>query len=908
MPRKFTARDARELISYCRELLHKLDRISSLSQKYNRDAALAIERINRNHGLTAYAQECLFSDVTEIEGNAEILALLRALKNADDAGRLAAEANLISSSKGRTIRNAADSLGTGSSILRWTFAGKDSRNKAEKAWSLLSRFAESSEAEHIEEIYDQSQLTNEDDTELLSSFKEDPQVYRDLYDALNIHKSTDQGGIGEVNHLFETINALDHEFTHTEELMESGKKLVREKAAEMVEAETRGILKNVPVDEINREKKGYRLKPLKENGIQTVDDLYVKSVSYISDLQGIGDATAKAMKEDAAQIAEETRKTVRIRLNADERNTYSAALAKALSSYRRKTLDADEIRRLHTEKYARISTAAKHLREISDGTGWLFASKEERTKYLNDYRYLNEICHGEYVQQVYELFSHLENIQAKEEDSWQDFEKNNIQFYNILEDVVPGVLGGDDQYGLPAELAQEIRNQELGLEGLKCELRRYQEWGVKYILHQERVLLGDEMGLGKTIQAIASMVALRNGGCTHFLVVCPASVLPNWCREIAEKSDLVPYKVHGNKRLEMFETWKRNGGAAVTTFETTGFLKMDEDEKFDFMIVDEAHYIKNAEANRTLNVKALAAHADRLLFMTGTALENRVDEMLALLSVLQPEISSEARSIAFMASADRFREKIAPVYYRRKREDVLTELPDLIDNREWVTLSHEENMLYEKDLLTGSYADIRRVSWNVDDLNHSAKAARMMEIIEEAAGEERKIIVFSFFLKTLSDVRNYLGDRCTEPITGSVSPQKRQEIIDAFNKAPAGTVLCAQIQSGGTGLNIQSASVVIFCEPQLKPSIENQAVSRAYRMGQARNVLVYRLLADDTVDERIMDMLSDKQAVFDAFADASSAAAASLDAEVDETTFGNIVKEEIERIEEKRKTEGEQIQ
>ena len=112
--------------------------------------------------------------------------------------------------------------------------------------------------------------------------------------------------------------------------------------------------------------------------------------------------------------------------------------------------------------------------------------------------------------------------------------------------------------------------------------------------------------------------------------------------------------------------------------------------------------------------------------------------------------------------------------------------------------------------------------------------------------------------------------------------------------------MLAQIQAGGTGLNIQSASVVILCEPQFKPSIENQAISRAYRMGQVRNVLVYRLLCQDTVDERITEMLARKQAEFDAFADKSESAKESL--ELDEKTFGNIIKEEIDRINAKNKT------
>lgn len=102
-----------------------------------------------------------------------------------------------------------------------------------------------------------------------------------------------------------------------------------------------------------------------------------------------------------------------------------------------------------------------------------------------------------------------------------------------------------------------------------------------------------------------------------------------------------------------------------------------------------------------------------------------------------------------------------------------------------------------------------------------------------------------------------------------MTPNRRQEIIDDFDNAPAGKVLISQIIAGGTGLNIQSASVVIFCEPQLKPSIENQAIARAYRMGQARNVLVYRLLCENTIDERITEMLAEKQAIFNAFADKS---------------------------------------
>lgn len=404
------------------------------------------------------------------------------------------------------------------------------------------------------------------------------------------------------------------------------------------------------------------------------------------------------------------------------------------------------------------------------------------------------------------------------------------------------------------------------------------------------------MGLGKTIQAIATMVSLKNTGATHFVVLCPASVIINWCREIQKFSKLRAIKVHGSYKTSALQEWMQSGGVAVTTYETTSYFKLPQDFKFTLLVVDEAHYIKNPDANRSIHTKELSTHAERLLFMTGTALENKVDEMIQLIDLLQPQIARQISGMKMLSSAPQFREKVAPVYYRRKREDVLAELPELLENEEWCQMGAEEERVYEKTVLSRDYNGARRVSWSVADLKDSSKANRMIEIIEEAKAEDRKVIVFSYYLDTIRKIVDLLGNQCTGPINGSISPNRRQEIIDEFDRAPAGKVLVAQIVAGGTGLNIQSASVVIICEPQLKPSIENQAISRAYRMGQARNVLVYRLLCDNTIDERISEMLAEKQAVFDAFADKSVAA---QNVEVDSRTLGNLIQEEIDRINEK---------
>lgn len=674
------------------------------------------------------------------------------------------------------------------------------------------------------------------------------------------------------------------------------KKAILHASNAMIAQEALSILREIPIDEINRDKQGYRVKALREHGYCTLADIATASVYDLAAVHGISEESARKIHEDVQQMAAEARSGVKIRLSIDDRNEYAANLLAAVCAYRRSKESIAACARLRHDYGRTIVLAIEKLKPATTTLKWLFMSKAKRSDAEDAYAKLQQLANDAYAKQAK---TQLEALSAAEtcgsNDAWQDFSENSIEYFKILEDINPGVLGTDEgKLGLPEALAREVESQEVFPNGLRCTLRRYQEWGVKYILRQERVLLGDEMGLGKTIQAIAAMVSLRNTGATHFLVVCPASVIVNWCREISRMSLLNVIRMHGADRENALRTWIEAGGVAVTTYETSNQIELAQDFRFSMLVADEAHYLKNPQAKRTRSVKVLGAHAERLLYMTGTALENRVDEMVELIRQLQPRIALSLAGKKFIATAPWFREIIAPVYYRRRRADVLTELPELIEKREWCELSRAEEQIYEKAVLDKRYADARRVSWNVPDLSASSKAERMLKIIQNAQADGRKVIVFSFFLDTIQKICACLGERCSQPINGSVPPQRRQEIIDRFDAAPAGAVLAAQIQAGGTGLNIQSASVVIICEPQLKPSVENQAISRAYRMGQTRNVLVYRLLCEDTVDERITEQLESKQAVFNAFADQSVAAEESL--ELDEKAFGGIIEEEIERI------------
>ena len=407
------------------------------------------------------------------------------------------------------------------------------------------------------------------------------------------------------------------------------------------------------------------------------------------------------------------------------------------------------------------------------------------------------------------------------------------------------------------------------------------------------------MGLGKTVQAIAVMTALKNKGAKKFLVVCPASVIENWVREVRKHSDLTCIKIHGSEKQLQANAWLAGLDVGVTNYESTGSIELDSSRKLDLVVVDEAHYIKNPSAKRSINTLNLCKRAKHVLFMSGTPLENKVDEMVGLVSHLNKKAASEADKYATRFRSPEFRDALAPVYYRRKREDVLSELPDLIENSEWCPMGPEELQKYYLTLRMRNAMQIRRLSWNAPNPSDSSKLKRLREIVTEAKDENRKVLVFSFFLDTISVVQDAFGSACYGPICGSTPLNKRQQIIDSFDAAPAGSVLVAQIQSGGTGLNIQSASVVVLCEPQYKPSIENQAISRAYRMGQSRNVLVYRLLCKDTIDERIMSILDRKQGDFDAFADKSTAAEIDMqnELEVKQEQLNAMFDEEIKRLE-----------
>ena len=897
MAMTFNSREAQDLIRKHEQLLKKLRSISDLPNKLRRETESTIEKLEKQNTFTNMVERSVLfqDDIQEKSPGSEILVsnlykYQRLLPAAESTQQLIAfnadniEKDIVALRKG----------GTG---LRRVFSSSKKKEASEHAYQSLQSLLNSAYFDSAQRTFDTVEsINNTPSSEQWDDFHSDKKRYqRLLFYSVLPQLYAQKGSIPFISKLIQEQESLKERASEYGKGLEIEIDSIRVSVERQLSSEVLELLKNVPVEEVNRERGGIRVKALRDYGYASMADLYTASSYQLSSVRGISEQTAYEIKRAATDFAKRTQNAAKIKLNADNRTKESTALIRSVRRFINIEQGIKELDAVEKEFGAQISQSKKALSDVGNGLLWLFYNKDERESVRDAFHLLSELMEGDYAQRIRQVTSSTEGPIFSDQEAWNHFSENTVKYYNVIESVVPGALGNDDKlYGLPEELAKEIQEESFFPDGLLCTLRRYQEWGVKYILHQERVLLGDEMGLGKTIQAIATMVSLRNVGATHFIVVCPASVIANWCREVTKQSKLRVTKIHGYSRMDALASWKKTGGVAVTTYETTPHIHLDENDHLDLVVVDEAHYIKNPNAARSKNVKELCSHTKRLLFMTGTALENKVDEMISLIKVLRPQEASRLQSVAFLSSAPEFRQMVAPMYYRRKREDVLTELPDKIETKEWCTLFGEEKRRYEESVLSKNYADVRRVSWNIEDIENSSKAKRLKELVIEAEEEERKVIVFSFFLDTIQKVGTLLGERCYGPINGSVPPARRQDIIDEFDKAPAGSVLIAQIQSGGTGLNIQSASMVIICEPQFKPSIENQAISRAYRMGQSRNVLVYRLLCENTVDERISELLEQKQAIFDAFADESVAAAEST--ELDQQTFGQIIEEEIERI------------
>ncbi|GHD54583.1 DEAD/DEAH box helicase [Streptomyces galbus] len=675
-------------------------------------------------------------------------------------------------------------------------------------------------------------------------------------------------------------------------------------------------LESIPLARLKDVTEGrLRLGALEAAGLGSVRAVHDAERYELRQIPGVGAQTADQALAAARQIARAVEQTVSVRIDVDHPEPRTTALVGALyrlveggPELRRAVDTAERYERRLTELLPAVRPTVSRLRLA-------LAGRERREAALAaaaELRALTaEAAALEVRLRLAQAGADLLREPASEIEAWVDFEVRSAEYYSLLAEVSAHRTDAAAAEGfVPSGIAERVRAQPLDDTHRRVSLRGYQSFGARFALAQRRVVLGDEMGLGKTVQAIAALAHLAAGGHTHFLVVCPAGVLINWTREIRARSTLRAVPVHGPDRQDAWARWRERGGVAVTTFDVLHTLAPDPARVPALLVVDEAHYVKNPETRRARSVAAWTERCERVLFLTGTPMENRVEEFRALVRLLQPGLLPAIRAGDAVAGPHAFRTAVAPAYLRRNQQDVLTELPALLVVDEWEEFSAADEEAYRAAVAEGNFMAMRRAAYA--DPAKSAKLERLRELVAEAAANGLKVVVFSYFRAVLEAVREALaepkgtledppaepGTALFGPISGSVPAARRQQMVDAFTAAGGHAVLLSQIQAGGVGLNLQAASVVVLCEPQVKPTLEHQAVARAHRMGQVRPVQVHRLLTPDSVDDRLLRILADKDRLFDAYARRSDTADATPDA-VDVSDDGlarRIVEEEQQRL------------
>lgn len=637
------------------------------------------------------------------------------------------------------------------------------------------------------------------------------------------------------------------------------------------EPEVRARLREVPLEELRDvSTERLRLDLLRDAGITTVGHVLEGRRSDLTRITGIGPRTADGLLDASRAFEQLVYDETPVRLDPDARSAETTEVVSALVAW-----DAVRLTRGAADDLRRATELCGLGARLHDDVSDLLVVPLGHWRTADLGREVAAVVRRADVVAA-QLAERRPPVTVR--DPWAEFLRRPADFYAALAEIGVGVdkrSSGD----LPAGLVETVAAQELRTDDLRVTLRTYQAFAARFALVQRRVVIGDEMGLGKTIEALAVLAHLWSTGAQRFLVVCPAAVVTNWVREVAAKSTVPVHRVHGRDADGAFAEWLRSGGVAVTTYETLGWRDATfarEVDRLDCVVVDEAHYIKNPETWRAEATLAQVAKADRAIFLTGTPMENRVEEFRTLLGYLRPDLVENSADLAPRP----FRKRVAPAYLRRNVEDVLTELPELIETEEWLEMSAADERAYRTAVQAGNFAAMRRAA--LLQGADSSKVQRLVELVEEAEDNGRRVVVFSYFRDVLSSLAAHLTGERVEPVfgplTGDVGADTRQRVIDDFSAAEEGAVLLAQISVGGVGLNIQAASVVILCEPQLKPTTEAQAIARAHRMGQLRSVQVHRLLSEDSVDERIVEILATKRRAFDDFVRGSEVAAAAPEA------------------------------
>ena len=467
------------------------------------------------------------------------------------------------------------------------------------------------------------------------------------------------------------------------------------------------------------------------------------------------------------------------------------------------------------------------------------------------------------------------------------FIENNIENYNL--NFIRGV---EILKVISKRLESRFIEEVNGVKELNGILRNYQVTGLNYLLSLSEMnfggILADEMGLGKTIQVIAFLVYKKN---KRSLVVTPTSLIYNWKEEFEKFAPSLNVGViHGSKsvRNKILDN-KEEYDILLTTY---GTIKNDmefyKNEIFDYCIIDEAQNIKNPKAQNTKIIKEINAKVKFAL--TGTPIENSLIELWSIFDFIMPGYLFDEKKFKkkFVNRSENEIEElkslIKPFILRRLKKDVITELPEKIEKKYYVPMTSEQKLAYKNymkevklKLKTGENDNITIFSYltrlrqicqdpilvNKDYTGDSGKLNVALEIIEEVIEDNNKMLVFSQFTSVLKKIEEELNIReiKNKYLDGSTSAKERIKLVSEFNESKEPEIFLISLKAGGTGLNLTSAKFVMHMDPWWNPAIEDQATDRAHRIGQKNIVEVIKLVAKDTIEEKIIELQEDKREI-----------------------------------------------
>jgi len=393
----------------------------------------------------------------------------------------------------------------------------------------------------------------------------------------------------------------------------------------------------------------------------------------------------------------------------------------------------------------------------------------------------------------------------------------------------------------------------------------FQNIGVEWLLKEDKRLLADDMGLGKTVQTIAAIERLLiNCSIARILIVAPRSLILNWLTEFAKWVPYICVTALNPPKNSAKEIWDQRIGTAhvlLTSFEQIRNNASMMKKHSDLIVVDEAHRIRNSHSTVSKSFRMLTSN--KLWLLTGTPVERDAEDLATLMSILEPtkfSIRDQAMGLGLL------RHRAEPFALRRRKTDVLNELPALTERHELISLSPEQSLSYQNELRKPGNNALYKLGkllqiCDVDPkTNQSSKIMRVIEIIQQISSLEERAVVFSFWKAPLLLLNNIMNElqMPTQLLTGEMSLEERQSAVDSFKSGNSTLLASARIAS--EGLTLTEANHAIFLNRWWNPSANSQAQDRIRRIGQNRPTTTYSFAAEGTVEQIVSQILSNKTA------------------------------------------------